>query len=95
MKNISSYFVGLGTATIACGLVAFVLSDAPTSTLLNDKRDAYAETRFVFDIRQAQADYQIYIQKRMDTCKAKSQTLTRDLDGILTCVVPPVPDQKK
>lgn len=53
------------------------------------KVDAEEETRLVFTIRDAQADYEKYLKDRLAHCQLRSEVLVRDQDGILVCATPP------
>lgn len=62
----------------------------PTEVRVSQQEDnARYETRLLFEIRTAQANYEDFLKRRADECKASSQLLVRDGDGVLICAVPP------
>ena len=75
------------------GVLALVLAGCggygKPDPVFKAKKDAQDETTLIYVIRSAQADYEKYLQRRLDECKAGGQILTRDQDGILVCATPP------
>lgn len=80
------YLLGVLAAVVlaGCGLRPSGFDQAAWESKFYAKK----ETDLIFEIRNAQANYEAYLKDRLAACQLRSEVLTRDTDGILVCAKP-------